>query len=106
MWNLSSQTRDGTWALGSERAGSLPLDCQGIPNRGLFNVIFREKRRRHTQSDGDVKMEGEIGMLAATETCKRHGGTPFSRGHLRQTGTHGGPIFSPLFGDTTCHVVS
>ena len=65
-----------------------------------------KKRRRHTQSDGDVKMEGEIGMLAATKIYKRHGGTLFSRDRLRQTGTHGHAILFSLFGDTICHVVS
>ena len=34
-----------------------------------------KKRRRHTQSDGDVKMEEEIRMLAATKIYKRHRGT-------------------------------
>ena len=31
LWDLSSLTGDRTWALGSERAKSQPLDRQGIP---------------------------------------------------------------------------
>ena len=33
LLNLSYPVRDWTWALGSESAGSWPLDCQGIPSK-------------------------------------------------------------------------
>ena len=32
MWDLSSLTRDGTWAPCGGNAGSLPLDCKRIPS--------------------------------------------------------------------------
>ena len=37
-WDLSSLTRDGTRALGSESAESQPLDCQGIPTASLLSI--------------------------------------------------------------------
>ena len=44
--NLSSLTRDWTWALGSESAESQPLDRQGIPYNSLIclyqSVIHHE----------------------------------------------------------------
>ena len=36
LWDLSSLTRNQTWELGSERAQSSLLDCQGIPIHDLF----------------------------------------------------------------------
>ena len=36
--NLSYPIRHWTWALGSERAGSWPLDCQGIPSK-VFSCL-------------------------------------------------------------------
>ena len=37
LWNLSSLTRDWTWALGSESTESKPLDHWGIPQ--VFNYF-------------------------------------------------------------------
>ena len=38
MWDLSSPTRDRTLALGSESVESQPLDRQGIPSSGFFDL--------------------------------------------------------------------
>ena len=40
LWDLSSPTRDWTWALGSVSAESQPLDRQGIPLTLLFIFLF------------------------------------------------------------------
>ena len=42
MWDLSSPTRDRTWALTSESKESQPLDCQGIPRSLLFQTVLQQ----------------------------------------------------------------
>ena len=39
LWNLSSLSRDWTWALGSESTKSKPLDHWGIPR--VFNYLYQ-----------------------------------------------------------------
>ena len=41
MWDLSSQTRDGTWASVVTSVGSEPVDCQPpTPGNSLLDVFF------------------------------------------------------------------
>ena len=40
FWDLSSPTRDWTWAHGSESAKSWPLDPQGIPSNIISVPLF------------------------------------------------------------------
>ena len=40
FWDLSSLTKDWTWAHGSESAESQPLDCQGIPRTLVLLLLM------------------------------------------------------------------